>query len=60
MNKNQLTFPTTKMDLLFWQGVNTYEIEEDVIVDNVMLEEFAKVYDGKSLFHHFHNNTSLI
>ena len=25
-----------------------------------MLEEFAKIYDGKSLFHHFCNNPDVI
>ena len=57
---NILNFPLSRMDILFWMNIVELGRDADVIAENTTLAQFAKVYNGYSLFHYFSSNVSVI
>jgi hypothetical protein len=57
---NILSFPLSRMDLLFWNGIVDLGGEADIIAENTSLEQFNMVYNCYSLFHFFADNVAVI
>lgn len=58
--QNEINFPITRMDLLFWINVYQSSTPSKTIVKRVTLSSFRKIYNDRSLFHHFGSDLELI
>lgn len=57
---NNLYFPITRMDLLFWKNIQELGTSVQTLRKNVKLEQFSKIYNGLSLFQYFANDLEMI
>ena len=59
-NPNLITFPQSRMDMLFWKNIVEKGENIETIEENTTLAQFNEVYDGYSLFHYFAENVNVI
>ena len=57
---NMIVFPINRMDLLFWNNIEHFKNDLDLITNNINLGNFNLIYDDYSLFHYFAENEGII
>ena len=58
--QNMLKFSITRMDIVFWKNIVSIDASPQVIAESMSLEFFKKLYDDRSLFHHFSDSLEII